>query len=130
MAERVFRRVLPFPGGERVLSAGLAAVSGLPIHELASNVLTERGYMVARDATAVRLVAPMLDWADLVLVMDTKQRLEVVRRHPIAAGKIWTLGHWLGCEITDPVRGNKAVFNATLTLIERSASSWLPVLTQ
>ncbi|MFC0696675.1 hypothetical protein [Paraburkholderia humisilvae] len=128
MAECVFRQVLFNAEGERVLSAGLAAVSGKPVHELVKTVLLERGYTIPSELSSVRLIAPMLAWADLVLVMETAQRREIVRRHPTMAGKVWTLGHWLDCEIHDPVCGDKARFDATLTLIERSARSWLPVL--
>jgi protein-tyrosine phosphatase len=130
MAECVFRHVLVNATGERVLSAGIAAVSGTPIHELACGALVERGYALPQDLTAVRLTAPMLTWADLVLVMEATQRRKVIATHPVAAGKIWTLGHWLSREIIDPVCGDKQTFDATLDLIERSANSWLPVLTQ
>jgi protein-tyrosine phosphatase len=84
--------------------------------------------MLPPYASAVRLVEPMLTWAELVLVMETEQRREVVRRYPEATGKVWILGHWIDREIHDPVRGNKAMFDMTLTVIERSVRSWLPVL--
>jgi protein-tyrosine phosphatase len=111
-----------------VLSAGLAAVSGVPIHELAKKVLLERGYLIPLESSATRLVEPMLTWAEVVLVMEKAQREEVVRRFPVAIGKVWMLGHWVGREIHDPVQGDKAMFDDTLTLIERCVSSWLPVL--
>lgn len=128
MAECVFRHTLPLASGDQILSAGLEAPGGAPIHPLARSALARRGYDVPPDSLATRLVTPMLDWADLVLAMETVQRLEVVRRHPVVAGKVRTLGHWLGREVEDPVRGDEAAFDATLQLIELGADSWLSAL--
>lgn len=129
IAECVFRHVLSEAVNVSVQSAGLEALSGVPIPPIVHNLLVAKGYAVPADSSAVRLTIPMLHWADLVLVMETAQRHEVLRRYPFATGKVWTLGHWLGSEIHDPVGGDQALFEASLALIERSADSWLPALT-
>ncbi|WP_244745629.1 low molecular weight phosphotyrosine protein phosphatase [Paraburkholderia terricola] len=129
MAECVFREALSDASGASIQSAGLEALSGVPIHPIAQKVLTAKGYPVPADSSSMRLTSPMLHWANLVLVMEMSQRREVLRRYPFAAGKVWTLGHWLGREVHDPVGGDEALFDESLTLIERSANSWLPALT-
>lgn len=130
MAESVFRHVLDDVIEAEVESAGLAALSGVPMHPLACEVLDARGYGRRGDTNAMRLVKPMLDWADLVLTMESGQRLEIIRRFPLAALNVWTLGHWMDREIDDPVGGDLARFESALNLIELCARSWLPALTQ
>jgi len=129
MAESIFRN--RFLDHQKVViqSAGIAAMSGSPIHPIARRILVSRAYPIREHASAVRLTAPMLNWADLALVMDGSQRRELVRRNSFAAGKVWLLGHWLGRDVPDPVDGDDAVFNATLDLIEASVTTWQPALT-
>lgn len=129
IAECVFRHVLSDAANVSVQSAGLEALSGVPMPPILHNVLVAKGYAIPVDSSSMRLTMPMLHWADLVLVMETSQRYEVLRRYPFATGKVWTLGHWLGSEVHDPVGGDQALFEASLALIERSANSWLPALT-
>lgn len=129
LAECVFRQVLAGAENVAIQSAGLEALSGVPIPPIVHDVLIAKNYAVPDDAGSVRLTMPMLQWADLVLVMEAAQRREVLRRYPFATGKVWTLGHWLGSDVHDPVGGDRAVFEASLALIERSADSWLPGLT-
>jgi protein-tyrosine phosphatase len=129
MAESIFRDRLLDHKKTMIHSAGIAAMSGSPIHPIARKILASRAYPIREDASAVRLTAPMLNWADLALVMDGSQRRELVRRHPSAAGKVWLLGHWLARDVPDPVDGDDAVFNATLDLIEASVTTWQPALT-
>jgi protein-tyrosine phosphatase len=128
MAESIFRDRLLDQEKIEIQSAGIAAMSGSPIHPIARKILRSRAYPIHEDAGAVRLTAPMLSWADLVLVMEGSQRRELVRRHPFAAGKVWLLGHWLACDVPDPVDGNDVIFNATLDLIEASVTTWQPAL--
>ncbi|TDY17044.1 protein-tyrosine phosphatase [Paraburkholderia sp. BL6665CI2N2] len=125
-AECVFRHALSDASGASVQSAGLEALSGVAIHPIAHKLLAAKGYAIPAESSSARLTTPMLHWADLVLVMETAQRREVLRRYPFATGKVWTLGHWLGSEVDDPVGGSEALFEASLALIERCASSWLP----
>jgi len=129
MAESIFRDRLSDHKQIVIQSAGIAAMSGSPVHPIARKMLARRAYTIRADASAVRLTAPMLNWADLALVMDGSQRSELVRRHPFAAGKVWLIGHWLARDVPDPVDGDDSVFNATLELIEASATTWQPALT-
>ncbi|CAM2160182.1 MULTISPECIES: hypothetical protein [Paraburkholderia] len=130
MAESVFRHVLADVYDAQIHSAGVEAMSGAPAHPLARAALSSRGYGLPDEANALRLSQPMLEWADLAFAMERSQRLEIIRRYPVAARKLWTLGHWLDREIDDPVGGDAARFDATLDLIELSAWSWLPALNQ
>jgi protein-tyrosine phosphatase len=129
IAECVFRDRLLDYKTIVIQSAGIAAVSGSPIHPTARKILTDRSYRIREDASAVRLAAPMLHWADLTLVMEGSQRRELIRRHPFAAGKVWLLGHWLGQDVPDPVDGDYSAFNATLDLVEACVMTWQPSLT-
>jgi protein-tyrosine phosphatase len=129
IAECVFRDRLLDYKTIAIQSAGIAAVSGSPIHSIARKILADRAYQIREDASAVRLTAPMLNWADLALVMEGSQRRELIRRHPFAAGKVWLLGHWLGHDVPDPVDGDDSVFNATVDMVEASVTTWQPALT-
>lgn len=129
IAESVFRERWQDRTAIAIQSAGLAAASGVPVHPAARKALAARGYSLSDDASAVRLTAPMMHWADLVLVMESSQRHALLRRYPFAVGKVWLLGHWLGRDVPDPFGGDDALFEATLDLIEASASSWQPAIT-
>ena len=128
IAESVFLRLFLQSQDVSIQSAGLAAASGVDIHPTAHKVLSARGYVVPSEPRSVRLTMPMVLWADLILVMETAQRKELVRRFPFAAGKVWLLGHWIGQEVADPVGGDEQMFEATLTLIESGARGWQPAL--
>ncbi|TFE36412.1 hypothetical protein E2553_42365 [Paraburkholderia dipogonis] len=127
MAQCVLRQSIEDISGFIVDSAGIWGAVGKKMHPLAYKVLNDRGYRATFE-TAKLVLGGNIAWADLIFVMDKAQRKELIARFPMASGKIWLLGHWLGIEIKDPVGGDYEFFSATLNAIEKSVQSWLPVL--
>jgi len=89
MAERIFRkqlkkRDLPHVQTE---SAGLLDLEGAAADPQALSILREKGIDGSRHRSRP-LSADMVSRADMVLVMETAQREELLRRHPEAEGKV------------------------------------------
>lgn len=89
MAERIFRkqlkkRDLPHVQTE---SAGLLDLEGADADPQAVSILREKGIDGSRHRSRP-LSANMVSRADMVLVMETAQREELLRRHPEAEGKV------------------------------------------
>jgi len=121
MAQVVLQRELG--NGWKVESAGLGALVGEPAAPEALQALAR----MKLDATAHRarqLDSERLREAELVLVMETAQKIEVERIYPWACGRVFLLGHWEGLEIEDPYRCPQEIFDQTLALIERCAATW------
>lgn len=107
-----------------VTSAGLVAVVGHEMESNAKEVAESRG-LVCPPHQAQQLTAELAASADLLLVMEKRQRNEVMRRFPQASGKVFLLGHWdEGREIPDPYRRDREVFEQVYTMIEQGVRSW------
>lgn len=124
MAEAVFGAQPRHAATLQLRSAGLAAATGLARPASVLALLDARGYRLPADGHARRLDAATLRWADLVLVMESAQRLALLRRHPEAAGKVWRIGHWRSLDIADPAGQPAPRLAATLDAIEACAASW------
>jgi protein-tyrosine phosphatase len=121
MAKVVLQRELG--EGWEIDSAGLGALVGEPAVPEALQALARIGL----DASAHRarqLDSDLLREAELVLVMETAQKIEVERIYPWACGRVFLLGHWEGIEIEDPYRRPQEIFDQTLALIERCGATW------
>lgn len=125
MAEAVLRQGLLDRGGEvDVRSAGLGALVGHPADDKVRLLMERRGIDLSGHR-AIQVNRDMLRWADLVLVMENAHRLELRRREPSAAGKVFLLGHWIDAEIPDPYLKPLFVFEQTLDLVDRAVESWM-----
>jgi protein-tyrosine phosphatase len=91
LAEFLLREALPGSGlGWSIASAGTHAYEGLPMHELAAELLAARG--IASDWwSSQRLTGSLVAGADLVLTAELSHRREVVTLEPRALGKTFTL---------------------------------------
>lgn len=105
-------------------SAGIAAVTGYPADPMAVQLMRERGVDIAAHR-ARQLTREQITAANLILVMDTKQKATVEANMPEASGKVDCLGRWIGFDIPDPFRGPREEFVASLQLIDHSLRSWL-----
>ncbi|MEZ5310107.1 MAG: hypothetical protein R2735_05860 [Microthrixaceae bacterium] len=74
----------------RVTSAGIYAAEGYPIHQDSLAVLTELGYF-ERGESSRQVTEEIIRAADLILTADREQRSFVVRLHPPAVKKTYTL---------------------------------------
>ena len=125
MAEAVMRERLA--GRDReidVRSAGLGAMEGYPADESVQLLLQRRGMDISTHR-AVQVSREMLRWADLILVMEDRQRLQLGQYDPSAIGKVLLLGHWIGEQVPDPYLAPLGVFEETLEIIDRAVGAWI-----
>lgn len=112
----------------QVESAGLGALVGSPADPEAQRLMTGLGLDLSghrgRQVTAAMLLA-----ADLVLVMDRRQKDWCEELAPSTRGRVFLLGHWLSPqeqEIQDPFRQGPVAMQKALDVINQSIVSWLP----
>lgn len=121
MAQALFAAALP---QARVRSAGLGALVGMPADETARRLMKERGI----DITAHRgqqVNRAMCLEADMVLVMDTEQKLRLEALYPQTHGRVFKLGEHTRQDIPDPYRRGEAVFREALARIDEGLAEWL-----
>jgi len=119
-------------GGPRIESAGLTALEGVPAHPLAQQILAERGLDISGHRGR-QLTLPIALAADLILVMDERQKRECGQLAPSARGRLFLLSHWQpdGRKgIPDPSRGGAKAIYRCFDQISRSVADWIPRLVQ
>ncbi len=113
------------PEAYNVRSAGLGALVGKSIDS------NSEAWLQARDSTGASHVAQQLNselvqWADLILVMEQRHITELSVRYPTARGKTHLLGKWMeDPEIPDPYKQSKEAFEFALGKVECSVSAWV-----
>ena len=107
----------------KVESAGLRALEGHPADSQAVMLMKQRGVDISTHRGR-QLTNNMLREAELVLVMETAQRLALEYKAPWARGKIYTLGHWEEFEVPDPYGKPLAIFESVTELIDRGVAQW------
>lgn len=124
MAEAYFKKRirennLPF----EVRSAGTIALNGGKPSEETIEVLKKEGI----DATgyeSTKLEEEVIDWADVILVMEPEHREAVISLCPLAAGKIFMLGEFnpeaKDILIPDPIGRSYSFYKVTFSLIKRA----------
>ncbi len=124
MAEVVLRHEMRVMGRAlEVRSAGVDALRGYPADLPAQARMRARGLDLSTHRA--RQVTPELArWANLILVMESKQRDAMVAIDPASRGKIYLLGHWIGQEVPDPYQQPDDVYTLALNLIDQAIASW------
>lgn len=90
MAEAMLRDLAGRAGkAVEVRSAGVGAVDGYPVSPNAAETLRRRKLPVPGPSRA--LSAEQIAWADLILTMTSSHKQAIIRRHPDAADKTYTL---------------------------------------
>lgn len=107
-----------------VRSAGLHAWSGMPADETAVRLMRSRGIDIASHR-AVQLTGQICVQAELVLVMESRQRQELEESYPFACGRVFRLGELGKYDVPDPYRKSDAAFRTALQLIEQGVQEWL-----
>ncbi|MFS2100292.1 low molecular weight protein-tyrosine-phosphatase [Variovorax sp. Varisp85] len=107
-----------------VASAGVGALVGQPADPIARQLMAERGLDI-ESHRARQLTNLMCQQADLILVMDEEQRLQINQRHPLTRGKLFRLGEVARVDIPDPYRLGRPAFEQALQLIDAGASAWV-----
>ncbi|CAE6844873.1 Low molecular weight protein-tyrosine-phosphatase Ptp [Paraburkholderia nemoris] len=107
-----------------VISAGLAAVSGMRIDPVMSEMLSTRGLNMSGHR-AKRLDEQMCRSADLILVMEQEQRRVIERICPMTRGRVYRLGEVHGIDIPDPYRRSQHSYGYAMKLIEPGVQDWV-----
>lgn len=111
-----------------ISSAGLIGLAGHEMDETARQVAATHG-LYCPPHQGRRLSAELCRKADLILVMERRQRDELMSQFPNGSGKVMLLGHWCGGEdIPDPYRHDKDTFEHVYQLIDQAVAAWLPRL--
>jgi protein-tyrosine phosphatase len=122
IAGALLARHLP---GTRVVSAGTRALVGHGAYPLAVDTMAARGIDIASHvATDVNL--QLVRSADLVLTMSAAQQQTIEAGYPFARGRVYRLCE--ACDVIDPYRKGRAIFEASLQQIEQGVARWLEVL--
>ncbi|KHK57095.1 protein tyrosine phosphatase [Burkholderia sp. A9] len=108
-----------------VTSAGISALVGEPADISAIAVAAEAGTDISAHR-AQQLTAVMTSRADLILVMDDRQKREVIERYPSTFGKIFRLCEQDRIDVPDPYRRPISEFRYSLALIQKGVEAWVP----
>jgi protein-tyrosine-phosphatase len=113
----------------QVLSAGVWAADGRPASELAIATLAGRGIALG-DHRSQAITIPLLEQADIVLVMEESHRRSLFHLAPQYLAKLFLLGELVGQheDIADPVGGSPQEYARTVALLETLIDSGLPGL--
>lgn len=122
MAEALLREALP---EVEVESAGIGALAGHPADPHAVEVMARCGIDISGHR-AQQLTDVQISQADLILVMDGRQKQEIQARHPAKTGRVFRLGELERFDIADPYRQHKTAFENALGLIRRGVEAWVP----
>jgi len=110
-----------------VNSAGLHALVGRNPDPYACQLLSEKGIDIS-DHKACQVDLSMIRNAQLILVMEQKQKRIIENYDSSARGKVYRLGEWGRFDIIDPYQQEIGVFAKSLQLIETGLSQWLKKL--
>jgi protein-tyrosine phosphatase len=107
-----------------VRSSGLTALTGEPADPAAVQLMQERGIDITGHR-AKQIDTEQINWADLVLVMETVHRDIIQVQVPSSRGKVFRLGHFANADIPDPYRQSKERFAEVLQMIDENVSRWV-----
>lgn len=106
-----------------VSSAGLGALVEYPAHDVAQELMRERGLDLYYHR-ARQLSPEIVFGADLILTMSTDQQKQVENNYPSTCGRVHRLGKW-GCyDVPDPFQRPTLVFEQALALIDQGVDEW------
>ena len=104
-------------------SAGITAQRGLPAAAEMIELARQRGLDLTQHrskGTSLELV----QWADLILVMDEEQKRQVGYAFPQVCGKVHLLGKWEQAPVLDPYRKSLADYEDCFASIEKHTEEW------
>ncbi|MDP1905136.1 MAG: low molecular weight protein-tyrosine-phosphatase [Pseudomonadota bacterium] len=128
MAEALLRQRMESLGRKvEVRSAGVGALRNYPADEPARELMRARGLDITPHRAA-QVTPELARWADLILVMESRQREAMIEIDPAARGKTYLLGHWIKQEVPDPYQQPEAVYTRALNLIDESLETWISKL--
>lgn len=105
-----------------IYSAGLETSLGKPAHPLAQVVGTQGGLSLSKHATQP-LHKDQVERADMILVMEWRQRNRVVKLYPQAKEKVFLLRQFYDqsvLEVADPYSGTLDDFQVCFSMIKQA----------
>lgn len=104
-------------------SAGIYAVVGAPATEETIAVLGEWG-IDAQEHRSQPLSWELLDWADLILTMETWHKEHILAKAPELQGRVFVLTEFVGedGEVPDPYGTARHAYREIRNLIQRLVS--------
>ncbi len=134
MAEHLFRHKAREAGltEAEAKSAGVAARPGWPSPPEALQALEKLGIRDVKHRSQP-LSAELVDWADLILTMETGHQTVAAARFPAAVGKVRVLKSYAGLpgrrDIPDPIGQGQEVYDACAVEIAQALDKILEKLT-
>ncbi|MCU5787465.1 MAG: low molecular weight protein-tyrosine-phosphatase [Alcanivorax sp.] len=111
--------------GVEVTSAGLVGLEGHGMDATALAVAEAHGMQGGDQHRARKLTGELCRLADLILVMEGRQRERIIQRFPEASGKTMLLTHWTGGrDIPDPFRQSREVHERIHPMIRDAVAAW------
>ncbi|MBF1801814.1 low molecular weight protein-tyrosine-phosphatase [Alloalcanivorax profundimaris] len=108
-----------------VASAGLVGLEGHDMDATAREVAQANG-LTCPPHKARKLESLHCREAELILVMEARQRDRIIQRFPEASGKTFLLSHWNGGQdIPDPYRRGREVFERIYPMMSQAVEGWL-----
>ena len=108
-----------------VSSAGLVGLEGHGMDATALEVAESHGMQGGDQHRARKLTGELCRLADLILVMEGRQRERIIQRFPEASGKTMLLTHWTGGrDIPDPFRQSREVHERIHPMIRDAVAAW------
>ena len=108
-----------------VSSAGLETTAGKPAHTNAKTVALQE-QLTLDTHTTVQVHAELLDQADIIVVMEVRQKHRIQRVYPKAKGKVVLLGYFDAkrpLDIADPYSGTIEDFETCFQRLRRCCDS-------
>jgi len=125
-AEHYMRLRLQEAGVEaECFSRGLLAMPGRKVPSVAQKVALDFGVDMSAHVSQT-LLAPDVDRAALIMVMEQGQRQHLSKMRPASIGKVFLLSQPLGGKtVRDPMGKNEAYFHEVYTEITSMVDAWL-----
>lgn len=116
MAEGLLQKRYP---DKNIASAGLQDITaGWPADPSSVTVMKKHGIDISRHR-ARPLTPELLEKADLVLTMESRQSDSIRQRFPDYRGKIMRIGEFGDYDVPDPYAGNIDAFHESFELISK-----------
>jgi low molecular weight protein-tyrosine phosphatase len=108
----------------QVQSAGFGALIGALADETAVRLMQGRGIDIGSHR-ATQISRQLCVQADMVLVMEAKQRKRLEELYPQVCGRVFRVGEYTKRDIPDPYRKPEQAFRDALSLIDEGLREWL-----
>lgn len=123
--ERLLQQLLP---EIEIASAGVGALVGHPMDELAAEIVLQHG-LDPSGHVARQLTPEICQQADIILAMSKQNIEQICQISPGSRGKVMLYGRWMDdTEIPDPYRRERIVYEQAFELLEEGAKAWLQAL--